>query len=223
MRWTNKGDAPRHSTFGRKPQALTPTMHMRITTSLIVSGRKETTEQGKRPGKPLARFTNEQRTMQKKNHNADYFHYYGSAVHENIGETEKAEQIFREGLTIDPEHTGILASLMGLYLERHDIPPIEKPVNHGRYQEQKPSPYWMVRESFRKAEQILKTKTRKKMKPFRTSSNLGHSIWVCREYDQAKDYYEKALKKDPESWAINVGLGVICSRREDFRQGGPVF
>jgi len=155
-----------------------------------------------------------ERTKQKKKEegNADFFQYYGSVLHEVFRNLEKSELVLREGLAIDPNHTGILSNLLGLYLELHDEPWNRKEVNT-----KKPSIYWQAREFFKKAECILK----ERLEPHENSETLqalGELYLKMGENDEAKYYLEKARKKDSECLELSVSLGVVYSRKEDFKQ-----
>jgi tetratricopeptide (TPR) repeat protein len=144
--------------------------------------------------------------------NASFFHYYGWVLYEHMGNLEKSQQVLKEGLTIDPDHAGILGSLVSLYLERHE----ESNDGGG------PGIYWKARDYFMKGERVLKAQLERK-EDSSTLVQLGELYLEMREYDEAKGYFEKAHTKDPESSTPYVGLGVICSRKEDFRQAAQYF
>jgi len=155
-----------------------------------------------------------ERTKQKEKEegNAAFFQYYGSVLHEVFRDLEKSELVLQEGLTIDRNHTGILSHLLGLYLDLHD-----KPWNRKEVNTKKPFIYWQARESFRKAECILK----ERLEPHENSETLrelGALYLKMGKNDEAKYYLEKALQKDSEFLGLYVSLGVVYSRKEDFKQ-----
>ncbi len=49
---------------------------------------------------------------------ADFWGNYGDVLFSVFGQLDEAERTYKEGLSIDPHHTGALASLCELYLER---------------------------------------------------------------------------------------------------------
>ncbi|HUW67644.1 MAG TPA: tetratricopeptide repeat protein, partial [Candidatus Nanoarchaeia archaeon] len=54
----------------------------------------------------------------KEDNNADNFLYFGLVQRKIFSELEEAENIFKEGLLLDPDHIGILTGLVDLYLEK---------------------------------------------------------------------------------------------------------
>lgn len=139
-----------------------------------------------------------------------------------MGNLEKSEQVLKEGLTIDPDHAGILGTLLSLFLERYEEPNDGRRTVIGENGVERPATYWNARECFRKGERALKAQLERN-EDFLTLQQLGELYLEMREYDEAKDYFEKARKKDPESSTPYVGLGVMYSRKEDFRQAVQYF
>jgi tetratricopeptide (TPR) repeat protein len=187
-----------------------------------------------------AREVYEKAKHSKENRNdPDFFRYYGSVLHQFLWDLAKSEEVLLEGLKIDPDDTGVLSALISLYLDRHDEPP-PKGNKGGRwrplyrfFRRRQPSPgedtsgdrpphYWKARKYFLKAERILK----QRLATYEDSASLrelGDLYLMMREYDEAETHLEKALKKDPKSPAAYVSLGVLCSRKEDFRPAVQYF
>ncbi len=54
-------------------------------------------------------------------------------------------------------------------------------------------------------------------------TNLGFAKLQKEEYDQAKQYFEEALKIDPENPYALVNLGVACERQGDIDRAGKLY
>jgi len=159
-----------------------------------------------------------ERAKQKREYqrDPDFFRYYGSVLQEYLWRPEEAEQIFREGLAANPEHTGILGSLASLYLDRQDR------LADGAADGAAPTAHGKARECFKKAERLLK-KQLERYEDSSTLQELGSLYLKMGEYDDAKNYLEKALAKNPDSTETRVSLGVLYSRKEDFREAARHF
>lgn len=157
------------------------------------------------------------RQAEKTKGNATFFQYYGSVLDEHLGKPEKSERMLQEGLAIDPNHTGILGNLLSLYLDRHD-----EPSDGAAADAERPLTYGKARECFRKAERILKERLEIYEDSW-TLQELGDLYLKMGEYDDARSCLEKALDKDSASPAPYVSLGVVRSRKEDFRQSAQYF
>ena len=143
--------------------------------------------------------------------NADNFLYYGSVLHEVFHELDEAEKIYEEGLSLDPNHIGILIGLVKLYLEKKDVVGNEST-----------TAYWKARKNYRKAEDILKDPLRQ-VEDARTSLQLGKLYLTMEDYTKAKTHLSKALEKDKESAEIYANLGIVYTREEDFKKAVGYF
>ena len=156
-----------------------------------------------------------EKTKQKTKdaNDADFFQYYGGVLHDVFGELDKAESIYKEGLTLNPDHPGILIGLINLYLERKD-----------EDADQRTTAHWQARENYRKAERLL-SEQNKKQEEASTFLQLGELLLKMEEYDEAEKCFLDALKKDPESATAYAGLGVIYTRpaKEDFKKAAQYF
>ena len=157
------------------------------------------------------------RQKSENKRNPEFFRYYGSVLYENLWEPEKAQQVFEEGLKINPKHTGMLGSLASLHLDRLDE------LHQGTSADaERPGAYAKAREYYKRAEGILN----EKLRMCETSSalqELGDLHLKMGEYDEAQTCLEKAHQRNLASSDINVSLGVLCSRREDFRRAARYF
>lgn len=140
------------------------------------------------------------KALAKENDDANYFQYFGSALHLGLGELTEAENIYQEGLDFDPKHIGILTSLVDLYLERKD-----------ENADEEPSAHWKARELYNKVKDLLGDKL-KKVDDGSTLHKMGKLHLVMEEYDEAKTYLLKAFEKDGESADICGDLGIVYSK-----------
>ncbi|MBM3235438.1 tetratricopeptide repeat protein [Candidatus Poribacteria bacterium] len=151
--------------------------------------------------------------------NADHFYYYGWVLYDVFGELNEAEEIYKEGLTLDPNHTGILTGLVNLYLEQKDEDVRERT-----------NVYWKARENYRKAERLLNDQ-RQKEDDASTLLQLGELLLKMEEhteaeeekYSEAEKYFMRALEKNRESATPYADLGVLYTFREDFKRGAQYF
>lgn len=154
---------------------------------------------------------------EKKKGNADFFHYYGTVLYQYFGNLEKSEYVLKEGLAIDVDHTGILGTLMGLYLERHNEPSKGIEIDAKR-----PSNYVRARQYFRRAELILKQRV-ELTEDISALQELGDLYLNMGQHDDAKTCLKGALEKGLQSPALYASLGVLWSRKEDFRRAAHFF
>jgi tetratricopeptide (TPR) repeat protein len=156
----------------------------------------------------------------KDNHNTYHFLYYGYVLYKFLGQLNKAEEVFREGLQLDPEHTGILMNLVDLYLKQKE----EKP-------DESTTVYRRAYENYRKAKRLLEEQLQKD-EDFFTLMQLGELLLTIEEnpeilktenYAVVGNYFSKALEKDPESAWPYASLGVLYIRREEFKKAVQFF
>ncbi|MBI5043815.1 MAG: tetratricopeptide repeat protein [Nitrospirae bacterium] len=154
-----------------------------------------------------------ERTKQKAkdDKNADHFLYFGNMLHFDFEELNEAEDIYKEGLALEPNHIGILINLVDLYLAKRDEDVDEKATF-----------YWKAREAYKKAEGILKDQL-KKEEDVSTLLQLGQLLLKMEEYTEAETYLLKALEKNKESSDIYTNLGVLYIRKERFKKGIQYF
>ncbi len=168
----------------------------------------------------------------KDSNNADHFLYYGSVLYEVFGELNEAEEVYKEGLRLDPNDIGILTGLVNLYLEKKDEVMDEKttvywhPEKKDEDTEKMSIAYWKAREYYKKAEGILKDQL-KKAADTRTCLQLGElqltMLTTKEEYTEAEDNLKKALEGDKESPTPYADLGVLYSRKEEFKKAVEYF
>lgn len=154
-----------------------------------------------------------ERTKQKAKDykNADHFQYFGNMLQFDFDEFNEAEEIYKEGLVLDPNHIGILTGLVNLYLAKSDEDVGEKTTF-----------YWKAGEAYKKAEGILKDQL-KKEEDVNTLLKLGQLLLTMEEYTEAETYLLKALQKDKELADIYTNLGVLYIRKERFKKGIQYF
>jgi tetratricopeptide (TPR) repeat protein len=156
-------------------------------------------------------------TVRKTSRDADFFSYYGAAMHESLGKLDDAERILQEGLSIAPNHQGILISLGKLHRERHD-----EPLKKGEAPGAKTAAYWSARDYFRRAERAIQERIQQ-LEDYRSLLSLGDLYIEMQEYDDAKKCLEKARDKDREAAAPRRSLGVVASRREAYTEASQYF
>jgi tetratricopeptide (TPR) repeat protein len=148
----------------------------------------------------------------EKNRDADFFYYYGWVLHEKMWNLDESKHVLEQGLAIDNNHTGILARLVNLQLDRHD-----ELCDDERKVFMAPEIYSDAIKRFTKAKNILEERL-KSCNKSKSLQELGDLYFQIQDYDKAKDYYQKALVEDPDSMDLNESMGVIYSRKKDFRQ-----
>jgi tetratricopeptide (TPR) repeat protein len=151
----------------------------------------------------------------KDSKNGDHFLYYGGVLHQVFGELNKAEEIYKEGLRLNPYHIGILTSLVNLYLEKNDENTNERTMA-----------YWKAQEAYNKAEGILKDQL-KKAENAGTFLQLGKlqltMLTTKEEYAEAEKNLRNALDGYKESAAPYTDLGVLYTRKENFKKAIEYF
>ena len=165
----------------------------------------------------------------KRSRDANAFYSWGTVIYEIFGDLNKAKMVFEEGLGFDPEHSGILSSLVSLYLDekeesREEIAGGEEPVPGRAFL------HSMAREDYRKAALILKEQLQRR-EDASTLRHLGelllkmedHTEAEKKKYAEAERYLMRALARDNETAATYVDLGVLFTRREDFRRAVQYF
>src|ERR1019366_5161379 len=132
---------------------------------------------------------------------------WGTVIYEIFGDRNKAKMVFEEGLGFDPEHSGILSSLVSLYLDqkeesREEIRGGEEPVPGRAFL------HSMAREDYRKAALILKEQLQRR-EDASTLRHLGelllkmedHTEAEKKKYAEAERYLMRALARDNETAA----------------------
>ena len=156
---------------------------------------------------------------------ANVFSSWGAVMYEIFGDLNKAKTIFGDGLRLDPEHPGILSSLVSLYLDqKKEICECEESAPGRAFL------HSMAREYYRKAALILKEQLlhREDASALRQLGELllkmeDHTEAEKKKYAEAEKYLMRALARDNETAATYVDLGVLCTRREDFRKAAQHF
>ncbi|MBI4377606.1 MAG: tetratricopeptide repeat protein [Nitrospinae bacterium] len=153
----------------------------------------------------------------KNSHNANYFQYFGKILHDTFGELVEAEKIYKEGLELDPDHTGILIGLVNLYLEKRD----EEMNKNGDY-DNKAANSWEALKFYKKAEMLLEGRI-KETEDAQTFLQLGEMHLIMEEYQRAEENFLSVLKKY-EDWEMPYfDLGVLYTHKEDFKNAIQYF
>jgi len=146
---------------------------------------------------------------------ADYFLYYGSIYHySSIKNIDKAEEIYEEGLKVDPNHTTILLNLVRLCLERKSDP-VRLKIN-GEDRIVKTQDHCRAWEYFRSATRILEDRLKKKLN-INTLLELGKLYLAIEDYSKSKDYLLKVVEKDAYHKSALSDLGTVFLRQENYR------
>lgn len=151
------------------------------------------------------------RQKSKVDGDADQFQYHGGVVHDIFGELDQAEKIYREGLAIDGNHIGILTGLINLYLEKKD----EDSGEDGM------TAYWQARTLYDKAEELLREqlKTDSDSRIQLTLAQLYLTVEAKDRYDEAEKILIALTEGSSRMTETYANLGVLYTRREDFRKG----
>ncbi|HVS82948.1 MAG TPA: tetratricopeptide repeat protein [Pyrinomonadaceae bacterium] len=153
------------------------------------------------------------------NLDADYFLNYGSMLQSIFGKLDEAEEIYQQGLRLDPTSVWILTNLVGLYFEKKD----ERAKRDGG-----PSPYWKARDYYQRAARLLRRKLDQADDPG-LPFQFGQLLVTLGDYMtqdemvRAEDYLQKALAKDPNSADTYTNLGVLNNRKKDFTKAIQYF
>lgn len=142
-----------------------------------------------------------------------HFLYFGNLLHEVFGDFAGAAEAYEAGLKVDGDHTGILTSQVALYLERRDECVKERNANS-----------LAARSASEKAKNSL-TKILSITDDFETLITMGELALTVEEYGKAEDPLTEAFSKN-EAFDADVkksarpatDLGVLCMRREEFKE-----
>lgn len=102
-------------------------------------------------------------------------------VHETVGYLQDAEDIYKEGLSLEPNHIGILTGLVDLYLEKSDVDVKERT-----------TAYWRAREAYSKAVSILEDKI-KRVQDSDSYPQLGELFLKMKEDEEAEKFLLDAV------------------------------
>src|SRR5258708_3483384 len=162
-----------------------------------------------------------ERTIQKarQRRDADVYRSYGTALHQVFGDLNEAERVLEEGLGFDNENTAILSALVSVKLDQKEQGLCERSLAHS-----------MARESYRKAERLLKERLQQgdDALTLRELAELllkmeGHTEAEQTKFSQAEKYLLRSRELDDEAAAVYVDLGVVYSRREDYKRAAQYF
>lgn len=142
---------------------------------------------------------------------ADFCQNYGNVLRAGFERLEEAENIYKEGLKLDPTLTGILAGLVELYLVKAK----KDPVCRARH-------YWNARESCSKAAKQLTDQLQKSEDPD-TRFQLGQLFLSIGRYHDAEIHLLKAIEQDKERSEIYNSLGVVHNHKGDFQEAARYF
>ena len=129
----------------------------------------------------------------------------------HLEDLEDAEEIYKQGLALNPHHIGILTDLVDLYLEKSEEDIAERTTF-----------YWKAREVYEKAEGILKDQITKS-EDANTLFQLGDLLLKMKEYEEAEKILLKALEKDKTSAETYAKLGEISTFKEDYKKAIQYF
>jgi tetratricopeptide (TPR) repeat protein len=146
-----------------------------------------------------------------KFHIAYFFQYFGQVVRETAGDPKKAEEIYKEGLALEPNHIGILTGLVDLYLEISDVD-----VN------QRTTAYWRAREAYNKAVGILEDQITR-TQDADSYRQLGELFLKMKEDEEAEKRFLDALEQYGESAELFADLGVLYTRKGRFKKACKYF
>lgn len=152
---------------------------------------------------------------------SDFYLYFGNVHSEVFGDLDKAEKIYLEGLKLDPNHTGILAGLIDLYLGKRDDDLGDKAAWH-----------WRAMEKFNQVQRLLEEGMKKE--DYTAFLKLGEVCLKMEQYEDAERHFRKALnmfqeKKDQdaasEEAAANIyaNLGVLFIHKGLFKKAVQQF
>jgi superkiller protein 3 len=153
----------------------------------------------------------------RKNGNSEYFRYFGGVLVDL--KHPDAEDVYLQGLELNPDYLDILTDLVGLYLDQRDelVKPDHRPDHHGRTRANS-----KARECYRKAEELLKRDFALAEDPW-IFVQWGQLYVNMGEYDKAAVQFQKAVEQDSESAEPLNQLGVLFSRKEDFAKAIQYF
>ncbi len=144
-------------------------------------------------------------------HTADFCQYYGDMMREVFERLDEAEALYREGLTLDPAHTGILMGLVELYLAKAN----QEPDECSRHN-------WNAQEACNAAERVLDQQLEESDDP-QYRLRRAKLLLLFDSDEEAENYLVRALEGDEERAAIYNSLGVVYARKEDFQEAARNF
>ena len=181
---------------------------------------------------------------------ADDFQYYGTLVQDVFGDLSLAEDSYQEGLKLQPGHNGILTNLTSLYLELKEKSADE---SKGEWHWKAREAYRAGLESLaagseaRVGKKMIDPVADTAAGPGavaattvlggdaeRTLNQMGQLHIKLGEYSKAEECFLAALKgkradrahhpKVEENFGeIHAGLGVVYSRKEDYKKAAEQF
>ncbi|OOP56639.1 MAG: hypothetical protein AYP45_08000 [Candidatus Brocadia carolinensis] len=147
---------------------------------------------------------------------AEPFARYGGVLLGVFAKIEEAEEVFREGLKIDPKHVGMLIDRVSLYNARErDAEDRRDPKNYNEYTEKMMTAHSKAWDAYRTAEQILAEKL-KAADDASTHLQAGELYFIMEEYDKAMKHLLEASKSNSEYLAAYVKLGIIYTNKKEF-------
>ena len=148
----------------------------------------------------------------KGNRDADFFWYYGATLRENLRDFTKAEEAYREGLAISPNHPGILIGLGTLRLAQRDD-----------QTNARTSLQWEARNFYKSAEAAVRARFDQAPGNANDYFLLAQIYLQMESYDQAEKNFLLALELNREFPAVFNGLGVVYTKQEDFAKAVRYF
>ncbi|MCC7212111.1 MAG: tetratricopeptide repeat protein [Candidatus Brocadia sp.] len=147
---------------------------------------------------------------------AEHFAFYGGVLLEVFAKLEEAEEVFREGLKIDPKHVGMLINRVSLYNARErNAEDRRDPKNYNEYTEEMMTYHSKAWDAYRTAEQILAEKL-KAADDASTHLQAGELYFIVEEYDKAMKHLLEPSTSNSEDLAAYVKLGIIYTNKEEF-------
>lgn len=153
---------------------------------------------------------------EKKNGNPDYFQYYGSIYQfSTLQDLEKAENIYNTGLTINPDHTGILLYFGRLCLAKRNE--LSEKSGNDTENRTKSEMYFSAMKYFRRAEGVLKARFEND-KSADTLAELGSLYKEMENYKDAEDYLAKALILNNAQIKGLTSIGAVHMQNENYKK-----
>jgi tetratricopeptide (TPR) repeat protein len=188
---------------------------------------------GRRAWKDALQVYGRRRISARDEKNADFFFYYGGVLYDIEGDFNAAEDVFLEGLSVNPDHPGLLMSLGDLYTERcqqnfHSHHIKEKLTRHWEQTfhahpiEDKLAELWKAREHFERSELILRQRL-EQSESLESRKQLGKLYLKIEKYHEACEHLEMTHRRYPEDPEICGSLGVAYSRIEDYFRAADYF
>lgn len=148
-----------------------------------------------------------------------HFLNFGNMLHEIFGEFERAEQMYNETLRLAPYSATARINLLNLYLEKTETAC------------ERVDSYWRAKATYEETTALL-SKRLDTADDLESMLMLGELHLAWKDYDQAKEWLEKACQKDEKDGGVLgykrtpkpvAGLGVLYARQKKYRKAIACF